>query len=382
MNNDRIDFNKALAVEMFGRIRLSASVGTLGVFIMAYPHLGTKPFKLVAVWSITMLGLLIWRYVFARNSLAAIADGKPFDGRQRLEVLHCALVGTGWGASLYAFDTSAMDQNFYLRLMVLAGALAFIVSSTAVVYQNFVAYSHPLCLVTCWFIYTHDYVQPRLTFLMVVLAYFLMLITLAISTRSSLRRAILDNQRVKYLSQDLNEALTAEKTLRDKMSQIARIDELTGILNRRGVLDVLAVEEAKSRRHDWPLSILMADIDHFKLVNDNHGHACGDAVLRAVVAAAKMELRDTDVFGRLGGDEILAVLPALSSDSALATAERLCTCIQRLAIPFDEKSIHVTLSIGVATFRASENSTQLLARADAALYQAKNNGRNRAERQL
>ncbi|WP_168990536.1 sensor domain-containing diguanylate cyclase [Aureimonas flava] len=164
-------------------------------------------------------------------------------------------------------------------------------------------------------------------------------------------------------------ALASEATIR------AETDALTGIANRRRILEAIdaAVRDAAASRE--PLSLAMFDIDHFKRVNDRHGHATGDAVLQGVASAAKAAVRGSDLVGRLGGEEFLVVLPGASQAVAMAIAERI-----RQEVRGDGREREgrppVTVSLGVATLEGGEDGAALMRRADLALYRAKAEGRN------
>jgi diguanylate cyclase (GGDEF)-like protein len=147
----------------------------------------------------------------------------------------------------------------------------------------------------------------------------------------------------------------------------ARTDPLTGLPNLRAWEESLSRELAAAARDGRPVCVAVADIDGFKGYNDAHGHLAGDRLLRSAVACWQTSLRTADVLARLGGDEFGALLPSCQLDGAVALAERL-----RLATPGDR-----TCSVGVAQWDATEEPHELVARADAALYEAKNLGRDR-----
>lgn len=166
--------------------------------------------------------------------------------------------------------------------------------------------------------------------------------------------------------------------------RLAMQDELTGLANRRHVLDVLAQQLAAVTRANLPLSLLMLDIDHFKQINDSYGHPAGDQVLRQVASCLRSRLRAQDVAGRVGGEEFLVVLPQTSLEGALGLAEALRASIEQLPIDTaDGQRILVTISVGVSTLEVVPEpvGASLIAAADAALYRAKHNGRNRVEHQ-
>jgi two-component system cell cycle response regulator len=153
-------------------------------------------------------------------------------------------------------------------------------------------------------------------------------------------------------------------------------DALTGVANRRYILTQLGALVSGARRHGRPLSAAVIDIDHFKSVNDSHGHATGDRVLVAVAAALRGHLRAEDHLGRLGGEEFLALLPDTDADAAARVTEKLRCEVAGTAVEGGAVPLSVTISIGTATW-AGEPPEELLRRADVALYAAKAAGRDR-----
>jgi diguanylate cyclase (GGDEF)-like protein len=153
-------------------------------------------------------------------------------------------------------------------------------------------------------------------------------------------------------------------------------DPLTGLYNRRAAETRLESDHAHALRTGEPMSVLMLDLDHFKGINDRWGHTAGDRVLVAVADVLREQLRGADLGARYGGEEFLAILPATAPEQALAVAERIRVRIAGLALAADEGPMRITTSIGVATLIGSESATQLLARADTAMYRAKDKGRD------
>jgi two-component system, cell cycle response regulator len=154
-------------------------------------------------------------------------------------------------------------------------------------------------------------------------------------------------------------------------------DPLTGLANRRYILTQLGSLVSGARRHGRPLSVAIVDVDRFKDVNDRHGHAAGDAVLVAATGALRSHLRAEDHLGRLGGEEFLAVLPDTDADAAAAVAERMRAEVAATVVEHDGVALHVTVSIGMATWDEDESPEVVLRRADEALYAAKAAGRDR-----
>ena len=159
---------------------------------------------------------------------------------------------------------------------------------------------------------------------------------------------------------------------------LGEIDMLTGLPNRRRMEQDLIREQALVERKTTSF-IAMIDVDHFKSLNDTHGHAAGDAVLRAIAQSLRSALRHYDGLYRYGGEEFLAILPGLSEESALLTAERLCRHVAATPLQtVDGYPLHVTVSIGITPLLPGGAPHERMAMADTALYQAKQGGRNQA----
>lgn len=162
------------------------------------------------------------------------------------------------------------------------------------------------------------------------------------------------------------------------LDHLASHDPLTGLPNRHAVVEAAARETARSARLGYPLSVLLLDIDHFKPVNDTHGHDAGDAVLRAFAVAAASGLRRDDVLGRYGGEEFLALLPNADREAALAVGERIRAAVGAMTVDHAGRTITVTVSIGVAEVPPRGGVwNDIMRAADAALYEAKRGGRDR-----
>lgn len=159
----------------------------------------------------------------------------------------------------------------------------------------------------------------------------------------------------------------------------ALVDGLTGLANRRAASDAVHAEAARAERLETPLSLVLADIDGFKDVNDVHGHAVGDEVLRAFAEVLRETLRESDVAGRWGGEEFLLLLPGADEEGAVQLAERVRLGLAARRIP-SVPGLGVTASFGVAEYAGETNTEQLVAAADSALYRAKRAGKDRVER--
>jgi diguanylate cyclase (GGDEF)-like protein/PAS domain S-box-containing protein len=176
------------------------------------------------------------------------------------------------------------------------------------------------------------------------------------------------------LRQRLDDINELQKQLREQVMR----DPLTGMYNRRFLDDALQAEIARAVREREPLSLMMLDIDHFKRVNDSHGHQTGDEVLRMLAGILRSEARRTDVACRYGGEEFVLLLPKMNIESARARAERWRQMFAEMDVPVESGQLRCTLSVGIAAFPDHGNSAEdLLRNGDRALYLAKALGRNR-----
>lgn len=154
-------------------------------------------------------------------------------------------------------------------------------------------------------------------------------------------------------------------------------DPLTGAGNRVALEQSLTREIEVSRRHGQALSVIMLDMDHFKSLNDDHGHQAGDAALKAVALLLREQLRNVDMVFRFGGEEFVLLLSNTNSDAAIIVGERIRAAIENLSFLAAEKQVRLSASLGCATYQLCESQDDLLRRTDQALYEAKRGGRNR-----
>ena len=203
-------------------------------------------------------------------------------------------------------------------------------------------------------------------------AYFVSLILFVCGLMAVSGRVAAMRWRLRAQKTELAEAL-------DRISLLATRDELTGLLNRRAMTELLERECQRSHRSAQPWSVAIMDVDHFKQTNDAHGHAAGDEALRKVARVCESLVRDCDAVSRWGGEEFVLLLRNVDTRAALAAADRVRASVEGVSLSSGDAAFGITVSIGVATYRAGDTVAQALSRADEALYQAKLAGRNRVE---
>lgn len=175
---------------------------------------------------------------------------------------------------------------------------------------------------------------------------------------------------------DLKKSNDQIRSYIEKLDHAAKTDPLTGLYNRRYLLEKIDQELRQFKSTTKVFSLLIADIDFFKQINDRYGHTCGDNILSAVSARLASVCREADTLARWGGEEFLLLLPNTDQTIALKVAERLRKMVEDQVIPYNEHRISVTITCGVATFNGDENIDELISRADNLLYLGKERGRN------
>jgi diguanylate cyclase (GGDEF)-like protein len=184
-------------------------------------------------------------------------------------------------------------------------------------------------------------------------------------------------QRQRHLEQLVYQRTWELQQANRQLSALAGEDALTGLYNRRRLLQRMNELISQAQRQPHPASLLLLDLDHFKHINDSHGHLAGDAVLRQVAELLQASLRAHDMAARYGGEELLLLLPDTDQDIALEVAERLRLAIAQMTVISDDLRLSVTASFGVAQLQPQQSAEQWIERADMALYRAKREGRNR-----
>ena len=171
--------------------------------------------------------------------------------------------------------------------------------------------------------------------------------------------------------------ITEQKKFEDELRRIATIDGLTGVFNRRHFLEMANRQIKLEQRYRRNLAVLMIDIDHFKLINDSYGHAAGDAALQTMAGACRRVIRETEIFGRLGGEEFGILLIGANQDQAVMVAERIRRVVSEIEMISEKGPIRLTVSIGVAGDASCSDVESMLKIADQAMYKAKDLGRDR-----
>jgi diguanylate cyclase (GGDEF)-like protein len=286
---------------------------------------------------------------------------------RNLRILLSILYGAGWGATLFVFDSGHLDFLFMFKIATLAAVLGVAVNALSVVLPVYVGFAIPLILLIIAHVFAASFLQPeeQMALIIGVAVYGALLVIAAFNVAKLTRFAI--------------EQGFEREAAYERLSVLARQDALTGAFNRRHLMDELERQLHLLTRYKTSFSIVILDIDHFKAINDTHGHQIGDQVLIGLTRLLADSLREIDIFGRWGGEEFLCILPNTPIPEALYCAERLRGNLENAQLIDTHPELHVTASFGVGTCLAGETIDALVKRVDAALYAAKAAGRNRVQ---
>lgn len=326
-------------VVRIGLLSSQLAAAASGAYLLLTPNGANRP----ALWGLLGGSILV--------TIAMVLAGRRrwIRRRHRMRVLHA------WCGSqaLIIAASAALDGGFsspYVGLLFLpmvSGAIGFAPRAVSM---------HGVWTVCCLLggaALAGNFVAPRA-------ALWAVAIGLTAGVASSVSRSLLN------LSEDLDRA-------NQRLEHLARVDALTGCLNHRAFYEQMQLDLARRSRGGEAISLLVLDVDHFKLVNDHHGHPVGDEVLRAIGTALRSSVRPGDVVGRTGGEEFAVLLPDTTSDVAVEIGERL-----RHAVATADGPVDVTISVGLAVVPPRGwTASELMRTADAALYEAKRSGRDR-----
>lgn len=179
------------------------------------------------------------------------------------------------------------------------------------------------------------------------------------------------------LEQEVAQRTAELSAANQQLARVARLDHLTGLLNRRGFIEEAQSEIRRFERMGKPFSLVLADVDNFKRFNDAYGHVCGDHVLNRLATLLRSRLREIDQVGRWGGEEFIMLLPVTDTEGATVVAEKMRQAVAGSAFEFDNQQLAITMTFGLATFGAGDTLDACVARADSALYRGKASGRNK-----
>ncbi|MBW2462699.1 MAG: GGDEF domain-containing protein [Deltaproteobacteria bacterium] len=356
-----------------------------GIFVTAGLY-GEDPRGTLLGWLAVLLALQVGRLLLAYAVTGAGGGGGGGGGGHRVQrwarVNLWLIAGTAltWGVGVYLLWPESTLHQVMLPMTVVGLSAAAIIGYAPVRAASYSFGVLAIMPLAARFIAEGTTAHIIIGFL--ALLYVALTLRLAVTMRETSTRALtagFENEILAAKAEAASEELAKKTAL---LEELVRLDGLTQIANRREFDEVFGREWRRASRASTPVSVLMADIDHFKRFNDSYGHLAGDDCLRAVAQSLKGALqRATDMVARYGGEEFVAVLADTNLESAMVTAERLREQVAALEIPHSDSAAgsYVTVSIGVATVIPGPNRepASLVEAADDALYEAKKGGRNR-----
>ena len=361
-------------------------VGLAATVILFWQYL---PLTVTLLWAAGFFILLLLRSLH----MSSVLVERRYQARPRRVywqlLAGSALTGAIW-AAVYMYAASRVPATLqYMFLLVIVMMAAFSLGYSVIIREYFVVYVFACLWPIGWWSLVHYWDESfNLLIGLLLLAFCALLVAVSDRVYLSFRNMISLNWERETMAQELGDLTISlrdrNRQLRDArrlLTDLANVDELTGLGNRRLVNKVLRDEINRARRGNTSLSVILMDVDYFKDYNDHYGHPAGDAVLKRLAdLMERATARAGEVVGRYGGEEFILVLPGASIHSALRTAERLKELVVAEAIPHEKSAIGgiITVSQGLVSVMpdAELTPTDLIKRADKALYQSKHKGRN------
>lgn len=361
-------------------------VGVIATVLLFWQYL---PLSVILLWAAGFVILLLLRSLQMSNALVERTfQARPM--RVYWQLIAGAMVtGAVWAAT-YIYAASRVPVTMqYTFLLIVVMITAFSVGYSVVIREYFIAYVFSALWPIAWWSLVHYWEQSyNLLIGLLLLAFCALLVSVSDRVYESLKNMISLNWERESIAQELGDLTTSLRDrnrqlmdARRQLTDLANVDELTGLGNRRLVNKVLQEEINRARRAGTCLSLILLDVDYFKDYNDNYGHPAGDAVLERLADLMQQATsRAGEVVGRYGGEEFILILPGASAEAALRTAQRLQDMVVADAIPHSASQVAdvLTVSQGLVTVTPDAELTpgDVVKRADTALYQAKHQGRN------
>ena len=361
------ELKSRLALELFRASRESAPGAALSVLAVMFTQWGAQSHARLLGWVAAVLGLLLLRAFAAQHYLSSSPANRLRLYRGHYAAQWATYLGSAlvWVLSLNLLGSGSVDLLFFMRLVFVSAVVSFYLSVIGIDRWLYFTYCATF-VIGIWVdlaLYYPEFLEQLPSTPLVLAVYAALLLSRSSKEQTRLRDAI-----VGQLTQEL---------LLGRLEVQATRDALTGVNNRGRVEEELRRLIKVGERHPGGFSVLLLDVDHFKDVNDRHGHDVGDRVLCRLTEVAAAALREIDVLGRWGGEEFLVLLPGTPLSEALMVAERLREAIARVAFAVPGGApFRVTVSIGVAQYQAGDSGDTVAKHADVALYMAKGAGRN------
>ena len=386
--NTRHHFNLALFESYLQDVRKGTAVAAIAMIQIALLSFSTSGFTRTGVWLLLVLSIDITKLISIKFFDVQMDESK-FSRYIKWHFVLQVLLGLAWGSACFLLlPKGILSLNQTLVITVLSVAIAYSASIMSASKTGMLSFVTPFLLCLLLF-FAMDMSQFHWWFFgtimlgasSVLFAHFNHQHTLVhIESQLQNNRYIEELNKLKLSMQQANMELVVKNenliSAQNRLEMLATNDELTKVFNRRYAMTYLDKVFAELKRHHENFVVVLADIDHFKSINDRFGHPAGDEVLRRFSAVIKQQLREVDTVARFGGEEFLIMLPKTKELEAKAIIQRLCEVVAEQSFDFDNQIINVTSSFGLAYYKVGDTVEKLIERADMALYHAKNSGRN------
>jgi diguanylate cyclase (GGDEF)-like protein len=317
--------------------------------------------RLLIAWTLTLALIAIFRVIVVRLFARLPEPAVHVKRWEQIFVASILLVDVCWGFGALALLPAGLTERalvFSFVMLMAGGHTASYSAHPLTVISGVLALTLPL---TIWFALQLDAFHAALAFVSVMFL---------VASFRSIKTLGYFFERTHRLAYELQKS-------KERTEELARLDFLTSLCNRRAFYETSTLALRLAKDNAQPLALLMVDIDLFKAINDQFGHAAGDSVIRSTADLIRDAARPHDLTGRLGGEEFAMLLPETTLEEACAIADRIRANAEALGVTHSQQKMRFTISAGVCAFDRDDTLDMLLARADAALYDAKRNGRNR-----
>lgn len=362
-------------------------IGVIATVILFWQYL---PLPIILLWAAAFMILLLLRSLQMSNALVErLYQTRPRRVYWQL-IIGAAMTGAIWSVIYIYAATRVPITMQYMFLLIIVMITAFSVGYSVVIREYFIVYVFASLWPIAWWSLVHYWEQSyNLLIGLMMLAFCALLVSVSERVHKSFRNMISLNWERETMARELGDLTTSlrdrNRQLRDarrQLTDLANVDELTGLGNRRLINRVLQDEINRACRNNGSLAVILLDVDYFKNYNDNYGHPAGDAVLKRLAdLMQRATSRAGEMVGRYGGEEFILVLPGATVQSAVRTAERLKGLVNSEGIAHEKSQIGgiITVSQGVVSLMPDTELTpaDIIKRADNALYKAKHEGRNR-----
>ncbi len=383
---DAIDFE--MVSTYLQQSRVSVYCAYMLVLFLAFSFYHVAETKNIMIWVLAISVLyayIVYTSFQFKGDLPAYRIGFF---RNRQHFLH-VLAGLVWGSAyIFLLDAHHPQPTDFRLAAALGIVIAFAASTMPASFRGLVGFVISISFLTAlhflanfdyfkwWFFGLIGLVAASLFFGWKTNKYILGQIENHLLNATYIDELRMLNDKVEANNQDFVKRNVELQDMQKRLQMLATHDELTGLHNRRYVLERIAEKLPEIRRHQLHFCLMLMDVDHFKSVNDEFGHAAGDDVLRVIAQVLTRELRQGDIVARYGGEEFLMLLPMTELGSAESLVERLRGTIEKQTYIFEGTKISVTASFGLTQYALNDSADKMIDRADKALYQAKLAGRN------